>query len=112
MMSSAPHDFHDLSERRSWALHAEVAARLTPELVERARARVRAWLTHDPSAHPYAAQWNDVLLQDFEDIRRALVRRDDEMNTLRQASPFAGAIDAKTRWKILKQPNLRSRATQ
>lgn len=105
-------EFHSLAEARSWALHQEVAARLerSPELVHSARQRVAGWL-RDPGAHPYAAEWDDVLEQPLEAIRRALTDKGERMCTLRQASPFAGALDAKTRWEILKRPELRPRET-
>lgn len=104
-------DFHNLAELRSWALHAEVARRLNPELLARARARVQTWMT-DAGSHPYAERWARVLHGDTESVQRALLRADEEMCTLRQASPFAGALDAKTRWAILKRPELRPRATR
>lgn len=99
--------FHDLSERRSWALHQEVAARLVehPELVERARARVTDWL-RDPLRHPYAADWQELLQGDTVILAAALVEVNPRMQALRQASPFAGALDSQTRWRILKRPEL------
>lgn len=106
----AIYGFHNLAEARSWALHQEVAARLDtqPELVERARRRVATWLL-DPSRHPYASAWKELLSGDIPELQNALVRKDTEMCTLRQASPFAGALDNRTRWRILKQPELRKR---
>lgn len=103
-------DFHSLAEARSWALHREVAARLRaqPELVQRAAERVARWLAR-PTEHPYAAAWNELLQVPIEKLQKALVDKGSRMCTLRQASPFAGALDAPTRWKILKQPELRGR---
>jgi len=106
-------DFHSLAEARSWALHSEVAGRLQshPEIIERARKRVEQWLK-DPARHPYASSWSEVLSHDTPELMSALLRKDAEMCTLRQASPFAGALDNRTRWAILKQPALRSRETR
>ena len=105
--------FHSLAEARSWALHREVAARLTghPELVERAKQRVSQWLA-SPSQHPYAAAWNELLHSPVENLQRALLDKSSAMCSLRQASPFAGALDARTRRAILKQPELRPRETR
>lgn len=102
--------FHSLAEKRSWALHQEVAARLRaqPDLVVRTRARVRGWL-QDPASHPYAAEWQALLALSLQDLCAALESRDARMNTLRQASPFAGILDSRTRWQILKRPDLNSR---
>lgn len=104
--------FHSLAEKRSWALHQEVARRLVrqPELVERARRRVSAWLEH-PSEHPYARDWHALLALDEAALADALGDTSAWMCTLRQASPFAGALDNRTRWEILKRPELRSDET-
>lgn len=103
-------DFHSLADARSWALHEEVAARIPgePRLVVRARERVAGWLSR-PKEHPYASAWRDLLLLPPEKLQEALTDKGDRMCTLRQASPFAGALDTVTRWKILKRPELRPR---
>jgi len=102
--------FHSLAEARSWALHAEVAARLaaSPELVLSAQQRVSGWLTRR-AEHPYAAAWDDLLRLPLGQLGQALTDKGERMCALRQASPFAGALDAATRWSILKRPELRSR---
>ena len=106
-------EFHSLAEARSWALHREVAARLAgrPALVDLAKQRVTAWLAR-PSEHPYAEAWHQLLEGSLESLQEALVDKGAHMCCLRQASPFAGALDAATRWKILKQPELRPRETR
>jgi hypothetical protein len=100
---------HSLADARSLALHQAVAERLKldPAIVARARARVAAW-SLEPERHPYALPWQKLLDQELEALCLALTRSDAEMCTLRQASPFAGALDAKTRWAILKHPSLRA----
>src|SRR5690606_34808641 len=100
----APQQFHSLSEARSWALHCAVAERLRrePDLIEGPRARVLSWLS-DPAAHPYARAWNELLNCSGEELLIALVKNDETMCTLRQASPFAGILSSKERWNILKQ---------
>lgn len=104
---------HSLADERSLALHRAVAERLgnDPSLLARAVARVAAW-SEDPIRHPYAADWRALLTGSLDELRSALVSTEPTMCTLRQASPFAGALDAKTRWEILKQPALRSRETR
>jgi len=106
----SPGDFHSLAEARSWALHQEVLARLVehPELVARAKQRVAKWLL-SPEDHPYAPAWEELLLGPPDRLHAALVGKDPHWCTLRQASPFAGALDSATRWRILRQPELRSR---
>lgn len=102
-----PLDFHNLADARSWALHEAVALRIDsdPAVIERARSRVRSWLGA-PSEHPYADAWNTLLSGSPEDLRRALVDKGESMCAHRQASPFAGALDARTRWAILKRAEL------
>jgi hypothetical protein len=100
--------FHSLAEKRSWALHQEVARRFVsqPELLGRARRRVEGWLEH-PGEHPSAERWSELLALDVASLVQALGDTGAEMCTLRQASPFAGALDARTRWLILAQPENR-----
>jgi len=106
-------DLRSLADARSWALHQEVAARLAarPELVTRAKQRVAGWLK-EPTEHPYASAWDDLLRLPPQELEEALIDTGDRMITLRQASPFAGALDAATRWRILKRPELRPRETR
>lgn len=103
-------DFHNLSDARSWALHSEVAARLPahPELVERAQRRIQTWMGQKAD-HPYAADWHQLLSLPLSRLTEALCSKDDRMCALRQASPFAGALDNATRWRILKRPEFRPR---
>jgi hypothetical protein len=100
--------FHDLSQLRSWRLHCEVAKNIAerPSIVVVAKARVASWL-RDSEAHPYAKKWEALLCGPPEELLRALCDKGEEMCTLRQASPFAGALDSRTRWRILKDPLLR-----
>jgi hypothetical protein len=102
--------FHSLAEKRSWALHQEVARRLSdqPELRERALKRVRSWLTV-PARHPYATDWQLLLEGSLPELQAALASASKRMCTIRQASPFAGALDSRTRWQILKRPDLTHR---
>lgn len=111
-MSQPPKKFHSLAEARSLALHQEVAARLEkhPDIVEKAKKRVERWLA-DPARHPYAHDWQLLLALSIERLASELVSTSSRMCTLRQASPFAGALDNQTRWRILKQAELRSRET-
>jgi len=106
-VSSRP-DLHNLADARSWALHQAVASLLTerPDLIERARGRVAAWLS-EPSGHPYATDWKALLEGKLEDLQAALLSTGPRMCTLRTASPFAGALDNRTRWRILKRAELR-----
>ena len=98
-----------LAEERSLALHEAIATRILehPELVERARARVRGWL-QDGSVHrEYAERWTTLLARPVNEIAEAIVCRDQASHDLRQVSPFAGALDPRTRWSIRREVALR-----
>lgn len=92
-------ELHSLADKRSRALHEAVALRLTeqPELLSRARRRVQEWLG-DPSSHPYALDWKALLDGPLAELIQAMTSTSPRMCTLRQASPFAGALDNRTRW--------------
>jgi hypothetical protein len=93
------------ASRRSRALHRAVAARLRaePALLERARARVDEWLDSGSVHREYALAWRELLAGDVEALAVRLDEDSDRMNDLRQVSPFAGALDARTRWAVLRE---------
>lgn len=90
---------HRTAERRSLAYHRWVAERIgrDPSLVEAARARVDAWRDVHP---PYVEAWRQILMRPPAQIAASLVDESEYMTMLRQVSPFAGALDARTRWQI------------
>lgn len=93
---------HFLAAERSRALHQAVAERITrdPNVLQAARIRVRAWLGDQSVAAYYAEAWRDILDQPVETVCRLLAEDSDRMHDLRQTSPFAGALDPRTRWRI------------
>jgi len=99
-MSASP---HIVATERSRALHAAVASRLGDGVtLALARARVATWM-QSGSIHPrYAMAWDELLSLAEGDIARRLVEQSERMDDLRQVSPFAGALDARERWKILR----------
>jgi len=94
-----------IAEERSLALHAAVAVRLRaePALVDAARGRVERWLA-DGSVHPtYAKGWERLLSLPLADLLEALVDPGERACALRQSSPFAGVLDARTRWQVWRE---------
>lgn len=90
---------HRRAELRSLALHREVARRLRadPTLVDRAK----AWLEAHTEVHPhYASAWRVLLDGPLEELCALLESDDERGRDLRQASPFAFVLDARTRWAI------------
>jgi hypothetical protein len=91
-----------VAEERSLAYHREVAALLArrPDLLDAARERVAAWLRDGNVARPYAEAWRDLLAGSPDQLATALVDPGQRSRDLRQVSPFAGALDPRTRWRI------------
>jgi hypothetical protein len=93
---------HALAEDVSLELHRAVADRIVeePALVERARRRVAGWLRDGSVATVYAEAWQAVLVQPVEAVARMLTDPGERARQLRQASPFAGFLEPRTRWSI------------
>ena len=86
-------------------LHRAIAdkARHDPGVLARARERVEGWL-RDGSVHRrYAEPWRRLLSSQPDEILKCLVDPGEAMRALRQCSPFAGALDPRERWRILRQ---------
>jgi hypothetical protein len=95
-------DRHRTAERRSLAYHGAIARRLAkePQLVDKARERVEQWCT-TRGVHPtYVTAWRQLLRGTPAEIAAALIDESEHMTALRQVSPFAGALDARTRWQL------------
>lgn len=90
---------HRTAERRSLAYHRAIAERIgrDPSIVDAARERVRAW--RDVHAR-YVEAWREILARPSAEIAALLVEDSERMTMLRQVSPFAGVLDARTRWEI------------
>lgn len=95
-------DPHALAEARSLALHQAVCARVeaAPELLDVVRARLDQWLCDPSKPQQYVRAWRRLVDGPPEELRAALTGNGDEALALRQASPFAGIIDARERWRI------------
>jgi hypothetical protein len=81
----------------------QAVARLTtdrPEVLDRARRKVDEWLRTGSVHAEYARAWAEILALPSPEIGDVLTRDDERMRALRQASPFAGSLDARTRWAI------------
>ena len=105
---------HELVVERSLALHAAVADRIRhdPALIEAARLRVQEWQTSGSVAWPYADAWAALLTLPSPELTAALTERSEHMHDLRQVSPFAGVLDARTRWRIHRDTGARGHATR
>jgi hypothetical protein len=93
---------HARAVEMSLRLHAAVADRLLadPTLVDRARARVAAWIEDGTVARPYALAWQALLEAPLPSLVGSLREPSERMHDLRQVSPFAGVLDARERWRL------------
>lgn len=101
---------HREAEARGLALHREVARRLRsdPGLVAQARRRLEGWVERGALAHRWARAWAEVLAKPVDEIIAVLTDPGEWASSLRQNSPFAGALDPRTRWAILRRVRERS----
>lgn len=90
------------AEQRSLAMHSLIAERIRSDagIIDQARARVDQWLRDGSIAHPLATAWREALEGDAERIAERIVATDAASRRLRKTSPFAGVLDARTRWEV------------
>lgn len=95
---------HEMVDQRSLALHRAVAAKLLedPEVLERARRRVREWLETAAVDRRWAVAWREVLERSPAEVARFLCDTGQQARDLRQSSPFAGSLQPRERWAILR----------
>lgn len=94
-----------MAEERSLALHAEVARllRSDPALVSRASRRLEEWAESGKIAAPWAQAWAAVLAKPINEIIAVLTDPGEWASSLRQNSPFAGALAPRDRWAVLRR---------
>lgn len=98
-------DPHRLAEERSIAYHRAVAERLRgdPALLAVARDRVERAIAEGGRAAPYAERWRTALDGPLDVLLALLVDEGEHARALRQATPFAGFVDARERWRIWRE---------
>ncbi len=95
-------NLHRLAEARSLALHVEILARLQqdPGLLSQVRERLSEWQRDPSKPRPYVDSWIRLLDGPFELLKSTMTGDDEHARALRQATPFAGIVDPRTRWRI------------
>lgn len=96
---------HHLAEERSLAFHRAVASRIPedPDIVPHAITRVRTWLQEGGRSSSYARRWLDLLESPLPELLAAMVDESEAGRALRQATPFAGVLDARERWRLWRE---------
>lgn len=93
---------HRKQDLMSLAYHREVARRLLRDANVRrsAIARLARWQRQGAIHRHYASRWSELLGLPDEELAGHLVRDDEDMQTLRQTSPFAGTLSPRERWAL------------
>ncbi|WP_110797457.1 XRE family transcriptional regulator [Mycolicibacterium llatzerense] len=97
------------SEERSWRLHRELSARLTPAqlklwhpLIERNLTRLREGVAGEPHTSNVAEWQSFVDGNDITGLRRALTGLDRKSIEMREVSPMSGLLSDEERVRILR----------
>lgn len=98
-------DPHRLAAARSLAYHRVVAARLRtqPHLLDLARTNLSRWLPEAGRSERILRRWQEILAQPVDAICALLLDPGPDASELRHASPFAGAIGPRERWRIWRE---------
>lgn len=93
---------HGRIDSRSLAMHRAIAAKLrnSPELMGIAQENLRLWKGRAVRSEPYLDAWAELLAKPVEEVLALLEQDSEGMRAMRQASPFAGVLTPKERWKI------------
>lgn len=92
---------HRMPETHGLAYHRLVAERLTPQLVDDARARVRTWRDSGHIDGAWADEWLELLDRPLPQIARALGSASGRARARRQTSPFAGLLTVQERRRLI-----------
>ncbi len=98
---------HEWIDRRSLALHEEVAGILEqqPELLHKAKETLARWIQQQqPNEPAVMREWQNILESwPLEKILELLRSSSEEARRLRQSSPFCGFLTAEKRLAIFKE---------
>jgi hypothetical protein len=98
-------DWRVIGEKRSLAMHRLVCERLRadPGLIAKARDRVASWMAAGKIHPAYGQAWLTILDAGVAETTRVLGDPGDQARALRSCSPFAGVLDPRTRFEVLRQ---------
>ena len=101
-------DAHRIGEERSLELHREIARRLMrdPRVLLRARAQVARQIDEGRGV-AWARAWQSLLEGPLEALLAMMTDPGEQGRAMRQATPFAGVIEPRERWRIWRQVRAR-----
>ena len=100
---------HRVAELQALAYHRVVADRLSEEMFEEARRRLRRWETSARIDPRWAAGWARVLAMPLSHVAKAISADTPHARELRQTSPFAGALSEQERRRLVQLVEERAR---
>jgi hypothetical protein len=92
---------HRAAELHALAYHRVVAERLSDEMLDDARRRLRRWETSGRIDRRWAAEWARVLALPRSRVAKAISADTPRARELRQTSPFAGALSEQERRRLV-----------
>jgi hypothetical protein len=94
---------HRLSETRSLAMHALIAAKIAhdPGLLSKPRQNLARWSARWGGNPPrWAVEWQGILQRPWPEIAALITEPSENSARLRQSSPFAGVLTPQERKRI------------
>lgn len=93
---------HRLAEARSLAYHRAVAAKLLrdPSLLDQVRDRLDEWIREGGRSAGYALEWRRFVDLPVPELAAFLGEESERATAMRQATPFAGLLEPRERWRI------------
>jgi predicted transcriptional regulator len=92
---------HHAAELHALAYHRVVAERLSDEMLDDARRRLRRWETSGRIDPRWAAEWARVLVLPRSRVAKAISADTPRARELRQTSPFAGVLSEQERRRLV-----------
>lgn len=98
-------DPHELSAKRSMALHKVVVSRCRadPSLYLRAKEVLNRWVLIKALDTRDAARWFELFDAGMEATLQAVLTEDEAGHALRSSSPFSVLLSARERWALWKK---------
>jgi hypothetical protein len=93
---------HRLAEARSLAYYRAVAAKIlrNPSLLDQVRDRLDEWIREGGRSAAYAREWPRLVDLPVPELASFLGEESERATSMRQATPFAGLLEPRERWRI------------
>jgi len=96
---------HAINEERSLRLHRRVAERLSQDLslLTAAKAQLQRWQAEGTLAIAYIEAWRALIDGPLPKLLAILTGDSETSRDLRQTTPFAGVLNPRERWALLRR---------